>query len=169
MFTRTKNTENSDSHNDKSNADLLSFAGTGRNSGKNSRSAPSIISADLVVFGNLVTLGDMQIEGTVEGNIRSHLLTIGQSATIRGEIIADDVVIHGRVIGCIRGLKIRLTSTAQVEGDIIHKTIAIESGADFHGLVQRLENPLVDPDEDSSLFSGPVLIEGSKRLSGKNC
>ena len=69
-------------------------------------------------------------------------MTIGETATINGEVMADDVVINGSVVGRVRGLKVRLTSTARVEGDIIHKTIAIESGAHFEGSVQRQEDPL---------------------------
>ncbi|MCR9115185.1 MAG: polymer-forming cytoskeletal protein [Rhodobacteraceae bacterium] len=102
----------------------------------------SILSSDLHVTGNLKTTGDIQVEGTVEGDIRAHLLTIGEGATIKGEVIADDVVINGRIVGRVRGLKVRLTSTARVEGDIIHKTIAIESGAHFEGSVQRQDDPL---------------------------
>jgi cytoskeletal protein CcmA (bactofilin family) len=102
----------------------------------------SILSADLHVTGNMKTTGDIQVEGTVEGDIRAHLLTIGESATIKGEVVADDVVINGRIVGRVRGLKVRLTSSARVEGDIIHKTIAIESGAHFEGSVQRQDDPL---------------------------
>ncbi len=102
----------------------------------------SSLSADLTVVGNLKTSGDINIEGTVEGDIRAHLLTVGESATVKGEVMADDVVVHGRVVGRVRGLKVRLTSTARVEGDIIHKTIAIESGAHFEGSVQRQDDPL---------------------------
>ena len=102
----------------------------------------SILSSDLTIKGNLRTTGDIQIEGTVEGDIRAHLLTIGEGATVKGECVADDVVINGRIVGRVRGLKVRLTSTARVEGDIIHKTIAIESGAHFEGSVQRQEDPL---------------------------
>ena len=102
----------------------------------------SVLSSDLVISGNIKTTGDIQVEGTVEGDIRAHLLTVGETATIRGEIVADDIVVNGRVIGRVRGLKVRLTSTARVEGDIIHKTIAIESGAHFEGSVQRQDDPL---------------------------
>lgn len=102
----------------------------------------SVLSSDLTVVGNLRTTGDIQVEGTVEGDIRAHLLTVGESATVRGEIVADDIVVNGRVVGRVRGLKVRLTSTARVEGDIIHKTIAIESGAHFEGSVQRQDDPL---------------------------
>ncbi|NSX55862.1 bactofilin family protein [Parasulfitobacter algicola] len=102
----------------------------------------SLVSADLHVKGNIKTPGDIQIEGRVDGDIRAHLLTIGESAMIKGECMADDVVVHGHVVGRVRGLKVRLTSTARVEGDIIHKTIAIESGAHFEGSVQRQDEPL---------------------------
>lgn len=102
----------------------------------------SVLSADLQITGNIKTTGDVNIEGNVEGDIRAHLLTVGEGATVKGECIADDVVVNGRVVGKVRGLKVRLTSTARVEGDIIHKTIAIESGAHFEGSVQRQEDPL---------------------------
>jgi cytoskeletal protein CcmA (bactofilin family) len=102
----------------------------------------SVISSDLTISGDLKTTGDIVVEGVVEGDIRAHLLTVGEGATIRGEIVADDVVINGRIVGRVRGLKVRLTSSARVEGDIIHKTIAIESGAHFEGSVQRQEDPL---------------------------
>lgn len=102
----------------------------------------STLSADLHITGNIKTSGDIQVEGTVEGDIRAHLLTIGESATIKGEVTADDVIVNGRIVGRVRGLKVRLTATARVEGDIIHKTIAIESGAHFEGSVQRQDDPL---------------------------
>ena len=102
----------------------------------------SVLAQDLTIVGNLRTTGDIQIEGTVKGDIHAHLLTVGETAVIEGEVVADDVVVTGRVVGRVRGLKVRLTSSARVEGDIIHKTIAIESGAHFEGSVQRQEDPL---------------------------
>lgn len=117
--------------------------------------AASILSPDLHITGDLKTTGDIQVEGTVEGNIRAHLLTIGESATIRGEVTADDVIINGRIVGRVRGLKVRLTASARVEGDIIHKTIAIESGAHFEGSVQRQEDPL-NPGRNTKSAAAPT-------------
>ncbi len=121
-----------------------------------SKPAASIFAADMTVTGNLKTTGDVVIEGVVDGDIRAHLLTVGETATIRGEIVADDIVINGRVIGRVRGLKVRLTSSAQVEGDIIHKTIAIESGAHFEGSVQRQDDPLQTNRENQMRSESPV-------------
>ncbi|AUH33991.1 bactofilin family protein [Paracoccus tegillarcae] len=106
------------------------------------RTTPSVLSSDLTVTGNIRTQGDIQIEGNIEGDIRAHQLTVGESATIKGEVVADEVIVNGRVIGRVRGLKVRLSATARVEGDIVHKTIAIESGAHFEGSVQRQDDPL---------------------------
>ena len=104
--------------------------------------APSVLSSDLTITGNVRSSGDIQVEGIVEGDVRAHTLIVGETATVKGEVVAEEVVVHGRVVGRLRGLKIRLTSSARCEGDIVHKTIAIESGAHFEGSVQRQEDPL---------------------------
>jgi cytoskeletal protein CcmA (bactofilin family) len=106
------------------------------------KATPSILSADLTISGNIRTPGDVQIEGIVEGDIRAAHLIVGQTATISGEVVAEEVVVNGRVVGRVRGLKVRLSGSARVEGDIIHKMIAIENGAHFEGSVQRQENPV---------------------------
>lgn len=122
----------------------------------------SILSADLLITGNLKTTGDIQVEGQVEGDIRAHLLTVGEGATVKGEVVADDVVVNGRVVGRVRGLKVRLTSTARVEGDIIHKTIAIESGAHFEGSVQRQDDPLATGAKKMPTTSAPATDDKAK-------
>ena len=104
--------------------------------------APSVLSQDLFIKGNLRSSNDIKVEGQIEGDVRAKLLTIGESATVRGQMVAEEVVVNGRIIGQVRGLRVRLNSSARVEGDIIHEIIAIESGAHFEGSVKRQENPL---------------------------
>ena len=104
--------------------------------------APSVLSSDLIILGNVRSSGDIQVEGNVEGDIRAAMLIVGESATVKGEVIAEEVVVHGRVVGRLRGLKVRLSQSARCEGDNVHKTIAIESGAHFEGSVQRQDDPL---------------------------
>ena len=118
--------------------------------------AASVLSSDLTIQGNVLTSGDIQIEGTVEGDIRAHTLVVGESATVKGEVIAEEVVVHGRVAGRLRGLKVRLSTSARCEGDIIHKTIAIESGAHFEGSVQRQDDP-IGKGKDQGRASGPAI------------
>ena len=149
MFSKSKINEpgpekGTEADKDEKASDMNQSNSGGDFSSSTSKAKPpaSVLSADLQITGNIKTTGDVNIEGNVEGDIRAHLLTVGEGATVKGECIADDVVVNGRVVGEVRGLKVRLTSTARVEGDIIHKTIAIESGAHFEGSVQRQEDPL---------------------------
>lgn len=106
------------------------------------RTAPSIISGDLTVQGSLVASGDVQIDGIVEGDVRSHALTIGDGATIDGDIYAEDVTIRGRVNGTIRARRVQLAESCHVEGDIIHESLAVETGAYFDGMCRHSDNPL---------------------------
>ena len=110
---------------------------------RNVNSPPSLLSSDLFIKGNLVTNGDIQIEGEVEGNIKASLLTIGKEAKIKGELNIDELIVNGNVSGTIRANKVTLTSSAKVDGDIIHQTIAIETGAHFEGSIEKSDNPLV--------------------------
>ena len=119
--------------------------------------AASVLSSDLTIIGNVRSSGDIQVEGTVEGDVRAQMLIVGESATVKGEVVAEEVVVHGRVIGRLRGLKVRLSASARVEGDIVHKTIAIESGAHFEGSVQRQDDPLAKAKSEPARIPGPAL------------
>ena len=107
-------------------------------------SAPSIISADLVVVGTLKSSGDVQIDGRVEGDVYSASLVIGEKAFIHGDIAAEEVTVRGRVEGAIRARKVQLASTCRVQGNILHEAFAVETGAYFEGNCRHADNPLAD-------------------------
>ena len=67
----------------------------------------SLLLADLFIKGNLKCATDIKIEGQIEGDVRSRLLTIGEKATVRGQMVAEEVIVNGRVIGQIRGTRVR--------------------------------------------------------------
>jgi len=107
-------------------------------------SAPSIISADLVVNGTLTSTGDIQVDGRVEGDVRSAGLVVGDKAYIHGEVLAEDITVRGRVQGSIRARKVLLCATSHVEGNILHEAFAVETGAFFEGNCRHADNPLSD-------------------------
>ena len=100
------------------------------------REPVSLISADLSVRGDLNSPGDLQIDGFVEGDIQCQSLTIGPSATVNGNISAEDVLIRGTLQGHIEAVSVTLGTTAHVSGDILHDTIAIEAGAVLDGHIR---------------------------------
>ncbi len=107
-------------------------------------SAPSIISGDMVINGTISSTGDIQVDGRVEGDIRSVGLVIGDKAEINGEVLAEDLTVRGKVFGRIRARKVLLAATSHVQGDILHEAFAVESGAFFEGNCRHSDNPLDD-------------------------
>ncbi len=101
---------------------------------------PSIVSVNLRISGDLISDGDIQVEGTVEGNVKSRMLTIGESGAVKGEIDAEQVLVSGKVVGKIKATSVTLSQTADVTGDITHEALAIESGANFEGNINRISN-----------------------------
>lgn len=99
---------------------------------------PTIISSDMRISGDLRTDGDVQVDGVVDGDIESNSLSIGKSAEVNGEIVAEVVRIWGRVNGRVRGRDVTLMETAEVNGDIVHETLEVARGAFLEGMVKRL-------------------------------
>ena len=114
---------------------------------KRGRPAPSIISADMVIQGSINSAGDVQIDGRLEGDIRSAGLVIGDQAEVQGEISAEEVNVRGKVIGRIRARRVLLAATAHVEGDILHEALSVEAGAFFEGNCRHSDNPVGDADK----------------------
>ena len=126
-----------------------------------SASAPSIISADLVVIGTLRSTGDVQIDGRVEGDVQSASLVIGEKAVIKGDVMAEEVTVRGRIEGAIRARKVLLASTCHVQGNILHEAFAVETGAFFEGNCRHSDNPLADG--KSSDPGKPAARRGPRR------
>lgn len=131
------------------------------------RIAPSMIGPDLTIMGNLVSKGEVQVDGEVQGDLHAVNVVVGEHATITGGIIADEVVVRGHVLGSIRGKRVMLQASSHVEGDIYHQQISIEQGAFFEGKSRRAEDPTAGvprpeipspPARPSGDSSGPTPI-----------
>lgn len=106
------------------------------------RAAPSVIGHDLSITGNMVSKGEIQIDGEIQGDVKSTHVMVGEKALITGSIAAEEVVIRGKVMGSVRGKRVLLQKSSHVEGDIYHQALAIEQGAFFEGKSRRSSEPL---------------------------
>ncbi len=131
------------------------------------RAMPSIISRNLRIVGNLESDGDIQVDGVIEGDIKSQRLTISEQATVRGAIEADDVTIAGSVTGQIRAKTVSLLKDARVVADIVQERLSIEAGAFFEGNTRHLtkDEPLSRKPEGGAT---PLLrkVSGGSDMSG---
>ncbi|MGE0668936.1 MAG: polymer-forming cytoskeletal protein [Sphingomonadales bacterium] len=112
------------------------------NPNRSAANTPSIIGGDVQLKGNLITTGEVQFDGRMEGDLHCGSLTIGESAEVNGSVIAETVIIHGKLKGTIRARRVRLERTAKVQGDVWHEIISIEAGAHIEGQFVHVDNPL---------------------------
>ncbi len=117
-------------------------ASSKRSSSMKAAGVPSIISADVIMRGNVNSAGEVQLDGVLEGDIKSSMLIVGEKASVKGEIICENVVVRGRVEGGIRAKQVALAATAHIVGDILHSSLSVESGAHFEGNCRHSDDPL---------------------------
>ena len=102
----------------------------------------SIIGGDMVLEGDISGGGEIQVEGTIKGDIRVEHVTVGDGGAVEGGIYADAVEVRGRVSGSITAKQVRLYGACHVDGDITHEQLAMETGAFFQGRSLRLQRPV---------------------------
>ncbi len=124
------------------------------------KAVPSIISADLVLEGNLVSNGEVQVDGTVNGDIQCKALIVGVKGSVAGEVVAQTVRLHGAIKGMIRAKSVFLASTARMSGDVEHESLAIEPGAHMEGHCKRIVEPALAP-----VAEGPRRVESANSSS----
>ena len=103
-----------------------------------SSSATTLIAEGTEVEGDLNFKGNLEIQGSVTGNILSDdegaRVRILQGGSIQGEVWVSHVVVNGNVKGDIFASKqVKLASKAVVEGNIHYNLIEIERGAEVVG------------------------------------
>jgi len=115
-------------------------------------SPPSIISADLKITGDMNSEGEIQVDGTIDGNIRTKVLLVGETAQVKGEIVAEKVYVHGSINGQVKAQEVNLAKTAHVVGDVLHENLSIEAGAVLEGHCKRLVEKQSADDAKVSVF-----------------
>jgi len=95
----------------------------------------NIINAGTSITGDLMSEGDMRIDGSVKGYISSKArLVLGPTSKVEGDIKAVNLELSGEVNGNIFVTELLVVKeTAKIYGDIVSTKLIIESGAEFNG------------------------------------
>ncbi len=117
--------------------------------------ASSIIGLGLHINGDVISDGDVLIEGIIVGDVKSRRVNLGLSGEVRGEVVADQLQVSGRVVGQIRARTVSLTRSARVEGDVLHEVLVVEAGAQIEGGVRRVnarsgQEPVVEQKDEGA-------------------
>lgn len=117
---------------------------------------PAKASADMVttighgvlVTGNIVCTGAVQIFGRVTGEVHASHVVISEGANVDGKVLVQEAIIQGAFKGTMHGNSIKLQGTAVVDGELFNKSLTIEQDAQFEGVSRRLDRPVEPPSLD---------------------
>ena len=104
----------------------------------------TLIGQTTTIYGRLVLLDSVRIDGKVVGNIvadQSSKITvaIGLMGEVVGDISAHRIMVAGRVTGHIfASERVELQKDSIVHGDISYGSISVEHGANISGLVIQI-------------------------------
>jgi len=99
------------------------------------KDAETIIGASIKVKGNFQGQGNIIIEGTLEGSLKTDAnLFIGDRAKVVASVESQDAAVNGEVKGNIKvhGY-LALGGTAKIFGDIQYNELSVEKGAVING------------------------------------
>ena len=99
--------------------------------------AETVIAASVRVEGDFVSQGNVLIEGTVEGSLRTERnLRVGERANISADVFAANASVAGEVNGNLTVTeRLELEPTARVHGDIRTKSLVVANGAMIDGRI----------------------------------
>ncbi|MBI4690556.1 MAG: polymer-forming cytoskeletal protein [Nitrospirae bacterium] len=114
---------------------------------RNTEKLESFVGVNSCFKGDIQTKGTLRIDGTVEGNIETDWLIIGEQAYLKGDVLTRGIVIGGKVDGNIKAKEIiEIKSKGQIIGEIVTNKLTVAEGAVFEGrsLMRREESNVVE-------------------------
>lgn len=97
----------------------------------------TFLSKDAKLTGDIVSTGDVTVEGALDGKIECRSLTLSGEPSISGSVQAETVHVCGGFEGELHARKVILAKTARMSGNIFQESLEIHSGAKFEGQVCR--------------------------------
>ena len=106
----------------------------------------SRISAGTVIKGEILSPGDIRIDGTFDGKLHSKgRVVIGETAVIKGDIFCDNIDLWGKVEGNLYVKDtLALKEGCIVNGNLHIKKLSVELGAVFNGNCKTISDAEFD-------------------------
>ena len=126
-------------------------------------SSLSTLSAGVKYEGNISGAGELQVDGSLKGDIRVVRVVIGEGGAVEGTVHADILEVRGRVSGAIVAKQVKLFATSRVEGDITQEQLSVEQGAWFQGRCTQAKRDT----PGANMLEAPVSADNPAKTDAK--
>ena len=84
--------------------------------------------------GEISTSGTIRIDGTIEGNIISDWVVLGEKGNIKGDVTSGGVIVGGKIEGNVKAKEIiEIKNKGKIIGDILTPKLTIVEGGVIEG------------------------------------
>jgi len=106
------------------------------------KDAETIIGASIKVKGNFHGQGDIIIEGSLEGSLKTNAnIYIGEKAKVIANVESKDLIVNGEIRGNVKIKNyLSLGSTARIFGDVQYSEISVAKGAVINGQLASIND-----------------------------
>jgi cytoskeletal protein CcmA (bactofilin family) len=128
--------------------------------------ANNIIGKGTKIIGDLLTQGNIRIDGEINGNITSKSkVALGSGSNLKGNLVSSNAEIEGEITGNIFIAELLiLKANAVINGDVCALRMITEPGAKINGQCKVGEAPKIT----TSLQNGALNGAANSVLNGKN-
>jgi len=130
----------------------------------------TIIGPTVKVEGNFVGEGDVAVEGSVNGSLKTAKnLRVGSSAKIKADVDADNIFIAGEIRGNVRARgRLELAASGRIYGNVDATVLAVEAGAVLHGKCQMAAGREADASVSANNSTAGHSVDELERVAIKS-
>ncbi|HEX6833032.1 MAG TPA: polymer-forming cytoskeletal protein [Rudaea sp.] len=118
----------------------------GKKDTQNGSETTSLIALGMHIRGDVLFNGRLHVDGKIEGSIQgetsSCVLTLSNHAIVNGAIQVSNIVINGSINGDVTASeRLELASGARIEGNVYYKVLEMSAGARINGKIVHQPDP----------------------------
>ncbi|GBE00176.1 polymer-forming cytoskeletal [bacterium BMS3Abin07] len=84
--------------------------------------------------GEINTSGTIRVDGTIEGNVISDWVVLGEKGNIKGDVVSNGIIVGGKIEGNIKAKEIiEVKNKGKIIGDILTPKLTIVEGGIIEG------------------------------------
>ncbi len=144
---------------------MAMFPSKKQTTGSTEVEANNIIGKGTKIIGDLLTQGNIRIDGEINGNITSKSkVALGSGSNLKGNLVSSNAEIEGEITGNLFIAELLvLKANAVINGDVCALRMITEPGAKINGQCKVGEAPKVTSAQNSALNGTSNSV-----LNGKN-
>lgn len=145
-----------------------------KSDGKGNGLGITLIAANCELVGDVFFKDQLQVNGTVKGNIYADAdskasVTVSKQGHVAGEIKVPNAVINGTVCGDIHSEEhIELLEKAVIEGNVYYNLIEMVIGSQVDGNLVHVSGKKVDSSSNVSPLSSPSTKASTKPTTNES-